>query len=490
MYSLFTRIGALQVVGALAYVARAKIGALVLGPGGVGLVSIIDQFVLLMLQLFAFAIPFTTVKVLSKTHSESIESFKAAYAGLLRLLLILGSIGAAVGIAVIFLRPNWVSASLTNHTALVAIGLLALPAMILHAFFRNVPAAAMQPVTAAVWDAITAASMSSAVVLGILLAGVPGYFVGALIGCVAVSVAYYSYLARRFNVSIVSTPSSIRSLLKANPAFLELSVATYIGSFVTPLALLVVRTTVLNNLGVATAGILQAAIGISLGINLVLNPLNGLLLTPLVNRKIADGSKIQETQRFQKKLVLAIAIVALPPILFPDLMVLALYSSHFVEAANTLYWFILAQAMMQVQGIATALMIGLDRLKAYAAVMVLGAGVNAALAVVLVPQLGLLGAGIAAFTSASILALGSFGYLRVRDGFRIGPTVGLCMLLLFIGLGLAGAFVGTRPSFEIESLLVKSIVCVALLALIVPLSLGRNERRAFLARLGATFGHG
>ena len=151
--------------------------------------------------------------------------------------------------------------------------------------------------------------------------------------------------------------------------------------------------------------------------------------------------------------MLAIAIVALPPILFPDLMVLALYSSHFVEAANTLYWFILAQAMMQVQGIATALMIGLDQLKAYAAVMVLGAGVNAALAVVLVPQLGLLGAGIAAFTSASILALGSFGYLRVRDGFRIGPTVGLCMLLLFIGLGLAGAFVGTRPSFEIESCL-------------------------------------
>ena len=372
MYSLFTRIGALQVVGALAYVARAKIGALVLGPGGVGLVSIIDQFVLLMLQLFAFAIPFTAVKVLSKAHSESIESFKAAYAGLLRLLLILGSIGAAVGIALILLRPNWVSASLTNHTALVAIGLLALPAMILHAFFRNVPAAAMQPVTAAVWDAITAASMSGAVVLGILLAGVPGYFVGALIGCVAVSVAYYSYLARRFNVSIVSTPSSIRSLLKANPAFLELSVASYIGSFVTPLALLVVRITVLNNLGVATAGILQAAIGISLGINLVLNPLNGLLLTPLVNRKIADSSKIQETQQFQKKLLLAIAIVALPPILFPDLMVLALYSSHFVEAADTLYWFVLGQAMMQVQGIATALMIGLDRLKAYAAVMVAG----------------------------------------------------------------------------------------------------------------------
>ena len=85
--------------------------ALVLGPGGVGLVSVIDQFVLLMLQLFAFAVPFTAVKVLSKAHSESIESFKATYAGLLRLLLILGSIGAAVGMALFVLGPGWLSVS-------------------------------------------------------------------------------------------------------------------------------------------------------------------------------------------------------------------------------------------------------------------------------------------------------------------------------------------------------------------------------------------
>jgi hypothetical protein len=225
MYALFTRIGALQVVGALAYVARAKIGALELGPGGVGLISIIDQFVLLMLQLFSFAVPFTAVKVLSKTHSESNESFKATYASLLRLLLILGSIGAAVGIALFLLRPGWVSASLADHTALVAIGLLALPAMILHAFFRNVPAAALRPVTSAVWDAITAATMTGRWFRH-PVAGVPGYFVGSargLPGC-------FGDLARRFDLSIAGTPSSVRSLLKTNPSFVELSLALYISA--------------------------------------------------------------------------------------------------------------------------------------------------------------------------------------------------------------------------------------------------------------------
>jgi len=251
-----------------------------------------------------------------------------------------------------------------------------------------------------------------------------------------------------------------------------------------------VRVTVLDNFGTATAGILQAAIGISLAINLVLNPLNGLLLTPLVNRMLADGRKLQETQQFQKKLLLAIAAVALPPILFPDLAILVLYSSLFIEAADVLYWFVLGQAITQVQGIFTALMIGLDRLKAYAAVMVVGTAVNAALAVVLVPRLGLLGAGVASFTSASVLTLGSFSYLRTREGFRIGRAVGFVTLLLFISLGLAGALVGTRPSFEIGTLLVKSLVYVALLAFIVPVSLDRDERRAFLARLGAAFGGG
>jgi O-antigen/teichoic acid export membrane protein len=484
MYSLFTRIGALQFAGALAYAVRAKVGALVLGPGGVGLVSVIDQFVLLMLQLFAFSIPFASVKVLSKAHSQSIDSFKAAYSAIMQLLLILGSIGAAVGMVTFVVRPGWVSTSLADHTALVGIGLLAIPAMILCPFFRNVPAAAMQPVTSAVWDAITAAIISGAVVIGILLAGVNGYFVGTLMGCVVVSTTYYSYLARRFGVSLVGKPSSVRSFLKANASFVELSLTSYIGSFVTPLALLVVRLTTLHSLGIAAAGILQAAIGVSLAINLLLNPLNGLLLTPLVNRTLADSNKFQATRQFQQKLLLAIAIVALPPIVFPDLTVLALYSSRFVEAADSLYLFVLSQAIMQVNGIATALMIGLDRLKAYAAVMVTGTAIHAALALLLVPRLGILGAGVAAVTSATALALGTFGYLRVRNGFRIGTALQFGSLLLFIALGVAGALIGTRPSFGIGILLFKLVVCASFLTFMISVSLDRTERRALLARFG------
>ena len=490
MHSLFTRIGALQVLGGLVFFVRTKVGALVLGPVGVGIVSVVDQFVQLILQLSAFAIPFAAIKVLSKAHSESPEEFRAAYAALLRLLLILGSVGAALGIALLFLRPSWVGAPFAAHTPLVVIGLLGLPAMILHGFFRNVPAAARQPTTSAVWDVVAAAMMTCAIVVGILLYREPGYFVGALVGAVVVSGSYYLYLARRLGLSMTGPPTSVRGLLKANPTFVELSLVSYVIAFVTPLALLIVRTTVLDNFGEATAGLLQAAIGISLAILLVLSPLNGLLLTPRLNRMLAESEKHRDAEAFQKKLLLAIAVVTLPPLLFPDLALIVLYSSQFVEAAHALYWFVLSQAMTQVAGVYTALMIGLDRLKAYGVVMVVGTGANIVLAILLIPPLGLTGAGIAAFTSAILLALGTFGYLRARDGFAIGRAAGLGTLFLFVGLGLAGALLGTRSSFDVPNLLAKSLVGVAALALMVPISLDRDERRALVTRLGAAFRRG
>src|SRR5216684_6035503 len=208
MRSLLTRIGALQVLGGLIFFLRTKVIALVLGPSGVGVVSVIDQFVQLMLQLSALAIPFAAIKVLSKAHSESTETFRATYAGLLRLLLILGSIGAGLGIGLIALRPSWASGSLAAHAPLVAIGLLALPAMILHGFFRNVPAAALRPITSAVWDVVTAAILGGLAIVGILLFSVPGYFVGGLVGCVILSASYYLYFMHRFRLSMTGGPTS------------------------------------------------------------------------------------------------------------------------------------------------------------------------------------------------------------------------------------------------------------------------------------------
>ena len=485
MYSAFIRIGALQAVGGLIFFLRAKAGALVLGTDGVGLVSVVEQFVQLMLQFSAFAIPFSAIKVLSEGHSESAETFRANYAGLLQLLMILGGVGAGLGIALICIRPMWVSPTLAAHVPLVVVGLLGLPPMILLAFFRNVPAAAGLPVTAAVWDIVAGAVMTGFMIAGMVLFREIGYFAGVLVGAVLVAACYHLYLANRLGLSIMaSSPSNMHGVLRENPSFVELSLGKYVVALATPLALFIVRATVLENFGETSAGLLQAAIGISMAISLSLSPLNNLLLTPFVNRVLAAHNKYREAEEFQKKLLLAITVVVLPPILFPDLVVIALYSSQFIEAAHTLYWFVLGQAIMQIGGIYMALLIGLDRVKAYAFFMAAAMAVNVLLALLLVPRLGLAGAGIASFASAILLALATFGYLRVVSGYRTGHRLGIATLFLFSGLGLAGAFVGTRPSLELFNFLAKLLVCVVALGLMVPLSLDRSARRALLRPFG------
>jgi PST family polysaccharide transporter len=490
MHSLLTRIGALQVLGGLIFFVRTKVLALVLGPAGMGVVSVIDQFVQLVMQLSALAIPFAAMKILSKAHSENIEIFRATYGDLLRLLLILGTLGGSIGIGLILFLPSWLSASLAAHTTLVVIGILPLPAIILHSFLRNVPAAAMQPKVSGVLDVVLAFIMTSTVSAGILLFGVPGYFVGSLVGGVAVSVSYHWYLAHRFGVSVKGSPSGIFGFIKSNPSFVQLLLSSYVVAFVTPLALFIVRTTVLDNIGAAAAGLLQAALGISLAINLVLYPLNGLLLMPLLNRTIAPDRKYREAEEFQKKLLFAILLVAFPPILFPDLVVSVLYSSKFVEVAPVLFWFVLGQAILQIASVNTALMVGLDRLKAYALFTTAAMAANALLAVVLVPSLGLLGAGVAAFGGATLLALVTSIYLRLGSDFRTDRSLGIATLLLLVGLGLAGALIGTRPSFEVPNLIAKLLVFAVALAIMFPLSLNRDERHAIYDRIGAAFRRG
>jgi enterobacterial common antigen flippase len=490
MHLLLTRIGALQALGGLTFFIRTKVLAVVLGPAGMGVVSVVDQFVQVVMQLSAFAIPFAAMKVLSKAYSENIEIFRAAYADLLRLLLFLGALGGSLAIALVLFLPNWASASLEAHAMLAVIGLLSLPAIILHGFLRNVPAAALHPIVSAVWDVVLALIMTSTVTAGVLMFGVPGYFVGSLVGGVAVSVSYHWYLAHRFGVSVKGSPRGILAFIRSNPSFVQLSLSSYVVVFATPLAFFIVRTTVLDNIGAAAAGLLQAALGISLAINLVLYPLNALLLMPLLNRTIAPSLKYREAEEFQKKLLFAILLVALPPILFPDLVVSVLYSSEFVEVAPVLSWFVLGQAILQIAGVNTALMVGLDRLRAYALFMTAAMAANALLAVVLVPSLGLLGAGVAAFGSAIFLAVTTSIYLRSGSDFRPDLSLDMVTLFLLVGLALAGKFVGTRPSFEVPNLLAKLIVLAVALAVMFRLCLNRDERHAIFNRIGAAFRRG
>ena len=66
----------------------------------------------------------------------------------------------------------------------------------------------------------------------------------------------------------------------------------------------------------------------------------------------------------------------------------------------------------------------------------------------LVPRLGLAGAGIAALGSTILLAFGTFGYLRIWNGFRFDRMSILGTLLLFGSLAVGGRIGWYAPDFR------------------------------------------
>ena len=116
---------------------EAKIVALLLGPEGVGAISVIDQVVQFAAYLSAFSLPLASVKFLSRAHSKGDDAFRRTYSAFLMLLLVL----AAVTMALILLRPDWLGLTLARFRVSLLVAAASIPAMSLMAFFTNVLAA-------------------------------------------------------------------------------------------------------------------------------------------------------------------------------------------------------------------------------------------------------------------------------------------------------------------------------------------------------------
>ncbi|MGH7861089.1 MAG: hypothetical protein ACREOS_02515, partial [Candidatus Dormibacteraceae bacterium] len=99
-------LGAIQVVAILAGMMRAKILAVLLGPSGIGVLSVVDQMVQLVAYACAFSLPFASVKFLSRAHSQGHARFRATYASLVRLLAMLTVVGAVIGLVVVIFEPR------------------------------------------------------------------------------------------------------------------------------------------------------------------------------------------------------------------------------------------------------------------------------------------------------------------------------------------------------------------------------------------------
>lgn len=478
MLRIIATIGSIQILAIAVNLIRSKTIAVFLGPEGVGIISVIDQFVMLIVQLSAFSLPFAAVKFLSRSHSESFESFRRSYSNLLGLLFLLSSTGAIIGLGLVFWKPDVLGEELQPYRSLLVLGMFSIPFIPLQGFLKNVLAASQRIKASAFMDVAIAITITTCVCIGIRVKGVSGFYWGNLIaGCLIVAVTLI-YLWKNLQLPLLIKKQNIFQELKKNPDVVTFSLIMYTSAFLYPLGMLVARHSIFAKSGHEAAGFLQAAFAISSVINLILNPANGLYLTPIVNRNISVKEKLEASLEFQRKLMIAIGVLAMPMVLFSQWMVVLLFSPSFVEVSQTVFLFIIAQCIIQLAGVYQALMIGLDDLKTYSALTALGHFSFGAIAWLLAPEYGILGVAVSQLISSSLI----FGLTLAQLHFRYGlvlPSKLTHSILYSLGLlflmGVCFSHLNNSPWIILIKLVAYSLFVAGLF-----LYLTREERLQFL----------
>ena len=455
---IIVSVGAIQAVAALATVLRGKYVALVLGPGGVGITSVIDQWAQSLAYVAALSLPLVSTRFLSQAHSEGPGAFRTVYAMFLKGLLVLSgtaSIGAAIVAA---WRPQWFGDALAGYRSALVLALLVLPCAILNGFFSSLLAAAQKPKASAALVLAANLALGIAACTGLYLGGIPGMYAGSACGGLALIIGSASYIRKTMRLPFYVRGVSLLKALRHEREIVLFSALQFAATLGFSIALLVVRSLVLNELGATESGFLQSQMAVSQAISLVLSPPTFAVLMPIVNRRIENIEKINATNAYLEQFASVLVLLALALIAFPRTALVVLFTSRFLPAADTLFVFVLYVCILLVAGIYQTLLIGLGDMWGYFWATLLGQASVCALAVATTSIFGTAGSGLALLGGSVIILGGCLLRLRLKFSMPVAPRSLYAAFTGFVFLGAAGWVSGCSPELAVVPLLVRGLL--------------------------------
>jgi O-antigen/teichoic acid export membrane protein len=399
------------------------------------------------------------------------------------LLLVLILPAAGVGIVVALRTPSWFGADLSQYGRVMVLACAGLPVVALVPFLTNALAARLGYARSMGFSVAHAGITVAAAVAagtGLGLAGFYGVYAALGAGLVAIT------LARLTRAMPTSRPLGLGECFALPPEVWRFAVAMLALAFATPYAALYVQSTVLRLYGSGTAGILQAAIGVSLSIRTLLGTAHSVFLTPAVNRDADPVLRMTAANEFQRTSALFFAMVLPPVLLFPDLVVRALYARAFLGASSIVALFVAAEVVGLLANTYQSLIVAAGRMRFHvmqnlAAQIVLVTGAAVAL-----PRLGPAGAGLATLAAPTFLLATTLVFLRRGYGLSASAEARR-MMIVTVGLLVVCGSVGSTYTGAAAWLLVaKAAVCVAAWAIAYAL-LPPGDRRQFRRALRDAF---
>jgi O-antigen/teichoic acid export membrane protein len=457
--------------------------AVLLGPEGVGVVGVVDQVVLVVMQLSALSLPQSGLTFLSRSYGRDAGAFEQTYLSFFAVVSTLTVVGTTCAVAMVVARSSLLGENLLRYQPLLILGLLSVPTLAISALGANVLAAAQRARQSALVVATSAMMLFLAAAVGIALGGLAGLYWASLVAGVVVAGAIMGHLHRRLSLPLFEWRVRIADEIRRHPDLVFFCVSYSLVAAAYPLAWLIARHTVLDQFGEAEAGRLQAVVALMVGFGTALRSVNSQLLLPIVSAHGDIERKFRDTIEVQRRLTVTLALMAIPLILFPQWFLAILYSNAFTAASPYVHLFILAELILILSGTYLVLILGLGDMRAWAVVYLIGYACLGVMSWGLGVRHGILGVAVAAIVASLVMFGLALWRLRSRHGFRL-PRGLLGLMILVITTVLGAGMACARYNGDGAGLLVKA----AALLLAVPAlirCLDKEDRawvRGFLVR--------
>jgi O-antigen/teichoic acid export membrane protein len=417
----------------LAGLARTKVLAVLLGPAGVGVASVVDQVVSLVAQLGSLSIPFVGLKFLARARDGAADETRRIYDALVMLLVLASVLSAAIGTTVAIVHPSTFGDGLAPYRTALIVALLGVPATALAPLLRNAMAALERHRESALAAFVGAVLTVLGAAIGVKAAGLVGLYIANAAVLVITIVGMQWYLARSLGLRLSADTSAgaAARALKSQPGLTTFAASMYVLALTSPLAYLTARSMLLSTHGAIEAGLVAAAYGIAVSIRLVLNQANGLYLTPLVNRNSPKAERIEAVAEYLRILIVLVVLSTLICVLFPRQWLVLLYSTKFLDAVPLVAVFVLAEAVLLVAGVYQALLIGFDDISGFLVSTVAGQLLTIGLARWLVVEHGGMGVGVAFLAGNAVILIATAARLLRAHGARrvFAPLLPLLLAL-------------------------------------------------------------
>ncbi len=481
---LIAFLGVFQAAILLAGLVRWKVIALLLGPQGVGIASVIDQIAQIALRLGSLSLPIVALKFLALARSRQPADFWGLYRVLLRLMLTATAGVAALAMVLVMVKPGLVGKELAVYALPLVLGLASVPWLGGTALLKSVLATLDRYRTAALVTFLGSVTQVAAVYIGIRLGGLTGLYVGMLIAGLGLF-AVLRHLVIRGGRTGAGGGRTLAAFARTNPEIVRFAASLYAVALSTALMYGAVRYTVLVRLGAAAAGYLAAAYAIALAVRLVLNEAAVQYLIPSVSRPIPKETRSEEVATYVRALAVLLLAICVPVMLFPYEVLVILYSPRFVEAVSFLALFLLAEAVLVIADVHRVLLIGFDDRKGYVSSIVPGQLVVIACALAFVPRYGIVGAGVGHIIGAVLVLAMSVGRLRRRHGVPWYPRSALVSGYSLMATAVVGMVGHLAPTPGWVTWGWKMAVAILVCASALPL-LTSADRRSLLSLVRVT----